>query len=148
MPTEAFHWVDYTDQILQTPADADHGYILEVDLEYSASLHAPQNDYPLAPEKMAVTKGMISPYRQKLVEDLELGAASFNCEKLAPNLMPKQRYVLHCRNLQLYRQLGMEIVKVRKASNSISLLEWPPIFTRTHNSGQPPPTISKKVSTS
>ena len=70
MPTEAFHWVDYTDQILQTPADADHGYILEVDLEYSASLHAPQNDYPLAPEKMAVTKGMMSPYRQKLVEDL------------------------------------------------------------------------------
>ena len=31
----------------------------------------------------------------------------------------------------------MVIVKVRKASNSISLLEWPPIFTRTHKSGQP-----------
>ena len=114
MPTAAFQWVDYTDQILETPAAANHGYILEVDLEYPASLHAEHNDYPLAPEQMAVTKDMMSPYQQKLVEDLELGAASFNCKKLVPNLISKQRYVLHYRNLQLYRQLGMEIVKVHK----------------------------------
>ena len=96
MPTEAFQWVDYSERILQTPADADHGYILKVDLEYPASLHAEHNDYPLAPEKMAVTKDMMSSYQQKLVEDLELGAASFNCKKLVPNLMPKQR----CRTQQ------------------------------------------------
>ena len=34
MPTGGFQWVNYTDQILETPADADHGFILEVDLDY------------------------------------------------------------------------------------------------------------------
>ena len=115
MPARNFCWVDYSEKLLDTPPDSSTGYFLEVDLEYPASLHAEHNDYPLAPEKMAVTKDMMSPYQQKLVEDLELGAASFNCKKLIPNLMPKQRYVLHYRNLQLYRQLGMEIVKVHKA---------------------------------
>ena len=114
MPTKIFRWLDYSEKLLDTPPDASIGYFLEVDLVYPASLHAEHNDYPLAPEKMAVTKDMMSPYQQKLVEDLELGAASFNCKKLIPNLMPKQRYVLHYRNLQLYRQLGMEIVKVHK----------------------------------
>ena len=114
MPTGNFRWVDYSEKLLDTPPDSSTGYFLEVDLDYPASLHAEHNDYPLAPEKVAVTKDMMSPYQQKLVEDLELGAASFNCKKLVPNLMSKQRYVLHYRNLQLYRQLGMEIVKVHK----------------------------------
>ena len=114
MPTRNFDWVDYSEKLLDTPPDSSTGYFLEVDLEYPASLHTEHNDYPLAPEQMAVTKDMMSPYQQKLVEDLELGAASFNCKKLVPNLMSKQRYVLHYRNLQLYRQLGMEIVKVHK----------------------------------
>ena len=114
MPTGGFQWVEFTEKLFETPPDSSTGYFLEVDLEYPASLHTEHNDYPLAPEQMAVTKDMMSPYQQKLVEDLELGAASFNCKKLVPNLMTKQRYVLHYRNLQLYRQLGMEIVKVHK----------------------------------
>ena len=114
LPTRNFDWVDYSEKLLDTPPDSSTGYFLEVDLDYPTSLHDEHNDYPLAPEQMAVTKDMMSPYQQKLVEDLELGAASFNCKKLVPNLMPKTRYILHYRNLQLYRQLGMEIVKVHK----------------------------------
>ena len=114
MPVGGFHWVNYTDQILETPADADQGFILEVDLDYPTSLHAEHNDYPLAPEQMAVTKEMMSPYQQKLVEDLELGTASFNCKKLVPNLMRKTRYVVHYRNLQLYLSLGLRLSKVHK----------------------------------
>ena len=111
MPTGGFHWVNYTDQILETPADADHGFILEVDLDYPASLHAEHNDYPLAPEKMAVTKDQMSPYQQKLIDEL---GVSISCEKLVPNLQPKIRYVLHYRNLQLYLKLGMKLEKVHK----------------------------------
>ena len=114
MPTGGFQWVNYTDQILETPADADQGFILEVDLDYPTSLHAEHNDYPLASEQMAVTKEMMSPYQQKLVEDLELGTASFNCKKLVPNLMRKTRYVVHYRNLQLYLSLGLRLSKVHK----------------------------------
>ena len=111
MPTGGFQWIDYTDQILETAADADHGFILEVDLAYPPALHADHNDYPLAPEKMTVSKDQMSPYQQKLIEEL---GVSISCEKLVPNLMDKSRYVLHYRNLQLYLKLGMKLEKVHK----------------------------------
>ena len=111
MPTGGFQWINYTDQILETPADADHGFILEVDLDYPTSLHREHNDFPLAPEKLKVEKHWMSPYQQKLIEEL---GTSLECEKLVPNLMRKTRYVLHYRNLQLYLSLGMKLVKVHK----------------------------------
>ena len=111
MPTGGFQWIDYSDQILETPADADHGYILEVDLDYPTSLHVEHNDYPLAPEKMKVTNTMMSPYQQKLIDEL---GVSISCEKLVPNLMRKTRYVVHYRNLQLYLSLGLRLSKVHK----------------------------------
>ena len=111
LPTGGFQWVNYTDQILETPADADHGFILEVDLAYPPALHADHNDYPLAPEKMTVSKDQMSPYQQKLIDEL---GVSISCEKLVPNLMNKSRYVLHYRNLQLYLSLGLKLTKVHK----------------------------------
>ena len=38
------------------------GYILEVDLEYPDELHVLQNDYQLAPEKLAISYNMLSDY--------------------------------------------------------------------------------------
>ena len=112
MPTGDFHWVEFTEKLLETPADATNGYIFEVDLAYPHELHKDHNDYPLAPEKMKVTKSMMSPYQHRLID--ELGITSFETEKLVPNLMDKSRYVLHYRNLQLYLSLGMKITKVHK----------------------------------
>ena len=111
MPTGGFQWVEFTEKLLETPADATNGYILEVDLDYPTSLHRQHNDYPLAPEKMKVTNSMMSPYQQKLIDEL---GVSISCEKLVPNLMNKSRYVLHYRNLQLYLSLGMKLEKVHK----------------------------------
>ena len=42
--------------------DRKKGMILEADLEYPKELHELHNDYPLAAEKMKVTKEMLSPY--------------------------------------------------------------------------------------
>ena len=38
------------------------GYFLEVDLKYSDKLHELHNDYPLAPDKLAVSSDMLSRY--------------------------------------------------------------------------------------
>ena len=38
------------------------GYLLEVDLKYPDELHKLHNDYPLAPEKVAVSSNMLSKY--------------------------------------------------------------------------------------
>ena len=111
MPTRNFRWLDYSEKLLDTPPDSSIGYFLEVDLEYPASLHSEHNDYPLAPEKLTITKDQMSPYQQKLIDEL---GVSISCEKLVPNLMNKSRYVLHYRNLQLYLSLGMHLTKVHK----------------------------------
>ena len=40
-------------------------YFLEVDLKYPDELHELDNNYPLAPEKLAVSSDMLSKYCQK-----------------------------------------------------------------------------------
>ena len=49
---------------------SDRGYILEVDLEYPDELHELHNDYPLAPEKLAVSSDMLSKYCKKIADKL------------------------------------------------------------------------------
>ena len=51
--------------------DRKKGMILEVDLEYSKELHELHNDYPLAAEKIKVTKEMLSPYCKIFRSSLE-----------------------------------------------------------------------------
>ena len=63
----------------------DKGYILEVDLEYPAELHQLHNDYPLAPERLVVTKKMISEYGKHLSE--KLGDEIFENRKISPQLL-------------------------------------------------------------
>ena len=47
------------------------GYILEVDLKYPDDLHVLHNDYPLAPEKLAIPYDM-SDYFKKIADKYEI----------------------------------------------------------------------------
>ena len=51
LPTRAFPWVDQEDAkaALAQLVDAEKGYILEVNLEYTEELHNEHSAYPLAP---------------------------------------------------------------------------------------------------
>ena len=84
--------------------ESDVGYILEVDLVYPSELHELHNDYPLAPEKLRVSKDMLSDYCLSIAEkyDVKVGDVA----KLIPNLKDKSCYVLHYRMLQLYMSIG------------------------------------------
>ena len=70
----------------------DFPCILEVDLDYPKDLHDLHNDYPLAPER------------------LKIGGV----EKLIPNLWGKKKYVLHHKNLKLYKELGLKLKKIHR----------------------------------
>ena len=116
LPTGNFKWM--TDKEISKidlgkyKADGKKGLILEVDLEYPQELHDIHNDYPVAPEKVKVSKNMLSDYCKKIAEkyNISIGLVS----KLIPTLRDKKEYVLHYHNLQLYLDLGLKIKKVHR----------------------------------
>ena len=69
------------------------GYILEVDLEYADELHVLHNDYPLVPEKLAISYDMLSDYCKKIADEYEIKVG--DVKKLIPNLGNKTNYMLH-----------------------------------------------------
>ena len=87
-------------------------YILEVDLEYTDDLHVLHNDYPLAPEKLAISYDMLPDYCKKSADKYEIKVGIV--KKLIPNLDSKINYVLHYRNVQLYLSLGMKLTKIHR----------------------------------
>ena len=86
LPISNFKWMKNLNNWRNRPC------ILEVDLEYPEELHDLRNEYPLAPKSLNVG----------------------NVDKLIPNLMNKERYIIHRDNLLLYESLGLKISKVRR----------------------------------
>ena len=92
--------------------DSDVGFIFEVDLEYPRELHDDHSDYPLAPEKVKVTKEMLPPYCKSISGKYDISISQVS--KLIPTLCNKEKYVLHYRNLLLYLDLGLKLKKVHR----------------------------------
>ena len=70
------------------------------------------NDYPLAPEKLAIPSDMLSDYCKKVAKIYRLKVG--DVKKLIPNLGDETNYVLHYRTLQFYMSLGMKLSKIHK----------------------------------
>jgi hypothetical protein len=62
LPMKDFQWTDAVDWLAQGD-DQEWGYVAEVDLDYPQELHNAHNCLPLAPEKLTITKEMLSPYQ-------------------------------------------------------------------------------------
>ena len=80
----------------------NYSCVLEVDLEYSRSLHDLRNDYPLAPEQIKIN----------------------NIKNLIPNLGDKEKYVLHYENLKQYLSLGLKLTKIHRGIK-FEESQWP-----------------------
>ena len=90
--------------------DSSTGYILEVDLEYPKKLHDIHNDYPLAPEKINIPKEWLSDYCLEIANAHNITTGKV--KKLVPNLMNKNNYAIHYRNLQQCLELGAKFKKI------------------------------------
>ena len=114
LPYEGFKCLENIDKfdVMSINDKSPIGYILEVDLEYPDELHELHNDFPLAPEKFAVSNDMLSNYCQKIASEYEIKVG--DVKKLIPNLGNKTNYVVHNRNLQLYLSLGMKLTKTHR----------------------------------
>ena len=69
LPYKGFKWLKNVDEIdvISINKKSRVGYLLEFDLEYSDKLPELHNDYPLAPEKLAISSDMLSKYCKKLL---------------------------------------------------------------------------------
>ena len=88
----------------------DKRIFFEVDLEYPDELHELHNDFPLAPEKIAVYNDRLSKYCKKIADKYEIKVG--DVKKLIWNLVNKTDYVFHYINLLQYLSLVMKLTKI------------------------------------
>ena len=87
LPIDGFEWMSEEELKYW---DEGKGCILKVDIEYPKELHDSHNENPLAPERLRVNK----------------------VHKLIPNLINKEKYVIHHENLTQYISLGLKLTKI------------------------------------
>ena len=116
LPYANFKWVNDINKIEQKlmniKSNSSTGYILEVDLECPQGLHNIHNDYPLVPEKINIRKEWLSKYCLSIENAHNITTGKV--KKLVPNLMNKNNYVTHYRNLQQCLELGMKLKKIHR----------------------------------
>ena len=114
LPYGKFKWFKNVDgfDVISISEKSPIGYFLEIDLEYPDELHEFYNDYPLAPEKFAVSSNVLSKYCKKIADKYEITVG--DVKKFIPNLGNKTSYVVHYKNLQLYLSLRMKFTKIQR----------------------------------
>ena len=70
-------------------------YFLEVDPEYSDEVHELHHEYPLAPEKFAVSSDMLSKYCKEIADKYKIKVGNAKKKKKSPDLGYTTKYVLH-----------------------------------------------------
>ena len=114
LPYGEFEWLENVNEFDVNSIDekSEIGYFLEVDLGYPDELNELHNDYPLAPEELAITNDMLSKYCKEIADEYDLKVG--DVKELIPNLKNKNKCVLHYRNLQLYLFLGMKLTNIHR----------------------------------
>ena len=150
LPTGGFRWmtqkqIDKID-LAKYKENSEKGIILEVDLEYPKELHDLHNDYPLGPEKVKVTKDMLSEYSKRIADKFNISTGLVS--KLIPTLNNKEKYVMHYRNLQLYTDLGLKVTKVHQVLEFNQSLGLSNILISIHKKEPMRRIVSRKTSSS
>ena len=65
------------------------------------------SDYPLAPEKINIQKEWLSDYHLEIANEQNVNIGTV--KKIVPNVMNKNNYVIHYRNLQQCIELGIKL---------------------------------------
>lgn len=117
LPIGEYQWL--TDRelkdfdITKEDLDGNIGYFVECDLRYPSSLHKKHSNFPLAPEFLQVEEKDLSPYQIHALQITQKSNTYKDC-KLMCTYFDRQNYVLHGRNLKLYIELGLKLLKIHR----------------------------------
>ena len=118
LPFAEYSWVPLADlpniKWEEQEEDQEYGYIVKCDLENPKELHDEQNDFPLAPERLAVKEEWLSEKQLAIKAQYNLPRSDYT-SKLIPNLLDKKEYVVDYRNLKFYLSHGLKLGKVHAA---------------------------------
>ena len=114
LPYGGFKWLKTVDgfDVNSINETSPIAYFLEVDLEYPDELNGLDNDYTLAPKKLAISSDILSKYCKEIADKYEIKVG--DVKKSIPNLGNKTKYVLHYKNLQLYLSLRKKLTKIHR----------------------------------
>ena len=116
LPYGKFKWVKVNNKVINRVLNKSnhslHSYFVEVHLEIPEELHDSHKDFPMAPEKIKAKEEMLSPYSRENEKKFDIETGTIN--KLVLNLMAKEKYVGHYRNLQYYLSEGLALKKVHR----------------------------------
>ena len=89
------------EKILQTPDDAEFGYIVCVDLDYPDSILDAHQEFSMSATREPVDSMWLSSYQLDLLEEYHLQKVS-KCNKLLQTLYDKKGYTLRYVTLKIY----------------------------------------------
>ena len=98
------HW-----QVMNTTADSEIGYYLEVDLEYPAAIKFKTKNLPFCPIKRKVDISELSEYSKSVMPDNHIPQPKLICDQY-----DKHKYILDYRLLQFYVGRGMKLKKIHR----------------------------------
>lgn len=100
LPIGKFQWLDGSEianfNVNSVSKKSDIGFFIEVDLEYPEYLHDVHKDLPFCAENLVPPECKTKDY------------------KLIPNVMAKQKYIIHYRNLQQALKHGLILKRIHR----------------------------------
>ena len=117
LPTGKYSWLDEEElkdfDINKIDLEGKYGYFIECDLTYPKSLHKSHQNLPLAPEILEVNFDCLSPYAKNALLESN-NQKKYKDVKLMATFQDRINYVVHCKNLKLYLDLGMKLKKIHR----------------------------------
>lgn len=120
LPYDGFRWmsaheIQDFDPYKDIKFENGPGYILEVDLNYPPHLHKKHNAFPLAPEKMTITKDDLSFQSKEYLHNLpHLNERTYKSSKLTATFRDRKNYWIHGFNLKFALEEGLKLDRIHR----------------------------------
>lgn len=107
------------------------GYMVCVNLEVPEELHDKLETFPLAPDKMDIDYGMLSPYAKAALRSFTDHPRDYKAQKLVGSFSEKKQYFCHYLNLKLFLEMGIKIKEIHSVTSFDQARIFQPYIEKT-----------------